>query len=155
MRDRRPLPGRHNVEVKELLDHGPGDAGEFIDTTGEGTIQIAPGVNSITITNTARGLLEICKAPIADLRQAATQPSFQFRIDGAGSPVVVQAGKCSPPRRVAVGTHTVTELNTQPNYELDLVRRAAASPSSRPDRELAKNLATKTVTRLGALWHAG
>ena len=33
------FPVGHNVEVKELLDHGPGDAGEFIDTTGEGTIR--------------------------------------------------------------------------------------------------------------------
>ncbi len=87
------FPVGHNVDVKEILNHDPGGDGEFIATSGEGTITIAPGVNSITITNTAMGLLEICKAPIADLRPATTQPKFQFRVDGGGVPVQVTGGQ--------------------------------------------------------------
>src|SRR4051812_43165319 len=64
------LPIGSTVDVEEtcgvltggLLDGG--DCNEFIDTTGEGDVTIAPGINTKTITNTARGLLEICKAPI-------------------------------------------------------------------------------------------
>ena len=87
---------------------------EFIDDERRGQITIAPGINTITITNTAKGLLEICKHAIDGLR---TQPTFQFRVDGGGL-ISVQAGKCTPPMRVSVGSHTVTEVAST-NYELD------------------------------------
>ena len=47
----------------------------------------------------------------------ATQPTFQFRVDGGGI-INVQAGNCSPPKRVSVGNHTVTEVAST-DYELD------------------------------------
>ena len=139
------FPVGHSVDVTENLDHSPGAAGEFIDTTGEGPITIAPGVNSTTITNTAVGLLEVCKAPIAELGRGVTQPKFSFRIDGGGT-IQVQAGKCSPPKRVAVGNHTVTELNTQPSYELDPNGPGGGIDVFPADRLVAKNLPNRTVT---------
>ncbi len=94
--------------VKE--DGLPSD--DFIDTTGEGTITIRPGINTITVTNTAMGQLEICKARIQylddrALRDAA-QPWFNFVVDGK-TKVQVRAGRCAPPLRVSVGNHTVVE----------------------------------------------
>jgi hypothetical protein len=139
------FPVGHSVDVTENIDHSPGAAGEFIDTTGEGPITIAPGVNSTTITNTAVGLLEVCKAPIAELGRGVTQPKFSFRIDGGGT-IQVQAGKCSPPKRVTVGNHTVTELNTQPSYELDPNGPGGGIDVFPADRLVAKNLPNRTVT---------
>jgi hypothetical protein len=140
------FPVGDTVSVTENLDHGSGGAGEFIDTTGEGDVTIVPGVNSVTVTNRAVGVLEICKAPIADLGRTVTQPKFSFRIDGGGAAIQVQAGKCSPPQRVAVGTHTVTELNTQQYYELDPNAPGNGITVFPADREIAKNLAGKTIT---------
>ncbi len=62
------LPIGATVTVTEDIDHSSGGDGEFIDTTGEGDITIAPGINTKTITNTAKGLLEICKAKIKYVR---------------------------------------------------------------------------------------
>jgi hypothetical protein len=102
------FPIGSTVNVTENLDHSPMAPGEFIDTTGEGPVVIANGVNTVTITNTARGLLEVCKARIAYLAATTPQPTFQFRIDG-GAIFNVRAGTCSMPKRVSVGNHTVTE----------------------------------------------
>ena len=44
-------------------------AAEFIDRTGEGEVTIAPGINTMTITNTAKGLLEVCKAQRFEVRR--------------------------------------------------------------------------------------
>ncbi len=129
--------------------NGDNHCNEFIDVSGEGEITIAPGVNTKTITNTAKGLLEVCKAKIqwrfdglkAELR---TQPTFTFRIDG-GAPFGVQAGKCSPPKRVSVGNHTVTESNGG-DYELDPDAPGYGITVFPADREVSKNLPTRTVT---------
>ncbi|MGZ8647398.1 MAG: DUF5979 domain-containing protein [Solirubrobacteraceae bacterium] len=143
------------VTVTEDLLHGPGDPGEFIDTTGEGDVVIAPGVNTVTVTNTARGLLEVCKARIPgeapvirDGRALAppqpVQATFRFRIDG-GAIFTVQAGKCSPPKRVSVGNHTVTEL-AESDYELDPAAPGGGIDVYPADRLVSKSLATRTVT---------
>jgi hypothetical protein len=125
--------------VTENLNHNPGQPGEFIDTTGEGPIVIANGFNSVTITNTARGLLEVCKLRITELGATITQPTFQFRIDG-GAIFTVRAGTCSLPKRVSVGNHTVTEVASD-DYEV------AAITVSPTDRLVGTaNLNTRTVT---------
>jgi hypothetical protein len=144
------------VTVTENLAHGPGDPGEFIDTTGEGDVVIAPGVNTLTVTNTARGLLEVCKAPIRPERAVIrldqlavpvptpVQPLFRFRIDG-GAIFTVQAGKCSPPKRVSVGNHTVTEV-AENDYELDPDAPGNGITVFPADREVSRSLASRTVT---------
>ena len=77
------FPTGNHVQVGEQ------NPGEFIDVSGEGTVTIAPGVNTITITNTAKGLLELCKARInfgprpIDV-PAPAQPYFYFRVDSGG-----------------------------------------------------------------------
>jgi hypothetical protein len=140
------------VGVGELLDRNPGGPGEFIDVTGEGDVVLAAGVNTVTITNTARGLLEVCKARVDfGPRSTATQPTFRFRIDG-GAPFNVQAGKCAPPRRVSVGNHTVTEagsttyINGVDPYELDPTAPGGGITAFPADREVNKNLNTRTIT---------
>jgi hypothetical protein len=135
-----------------LLDGG--DCNQFIDVSGEGEITIAPGINTKTITNTARGLLEICKAPIRTTRTVIlgngpvaappAQPTFHFRVDGGGV-INVRAGTCSLPMRVSVGTHTVTE-NAEQNYELDPYAPGNGITVNPADREISRNLATRTVT---------
>jgi hypothetical protein len=144
------FPIGSTVAVTENLDHSPGGAGEFIDTTGEGSVTIAPGVNTLTVTNTAVGLLEVCKAPVqfsgggAQAIAAIVQPTFQFKIDN-GAAFNVQAGKCSPPRRVSVGNHTVTEVAAN-DYELDASRADGGISVFPADREVSRNLNTRTVT---------
>jgi hypothetical protein len=131
------FPIGSTVNVTENLDHSPNAPGEFIDTTGEGPVVIANGVNNVTITNTARGLLEVCKTRIAEFARLTTQPTFQFRIDG-GAIFTVRAGTCSLPRRVSVGNHTVTEVASD-DYE---VYSIGVSP---PDREISTSPATRTA----------
>ncbi len=106
-------PVGSTVTVTENLNHSPGQPGEFIDTTGEGTFTIVAGTtNEVDITNTARGLLEVCKARIAYFDGTtgpyAPQPTFRFRLDG-GAIFTVQAGACVK-KTVSPGQHTVTEL---------------------------------------------
>jgi hypothetical protein len=147
------FPIGSTVTVTENLDRSPGAPGEFIDTTGEGPVVIAPGVNTATVTNTARGLLEVCKAPIRigletrDLVAApppVKQVAFQFRIDG-GAVFSVTSGKCSPPKRVSVGNHTVTEVAAN-DYELDPNAPGNGITVFPADREVSRSLATRTVT---------
>jgi hypothetical protein len=129
------FPIGSTVNVTENLDHSPMAPGEFIDTTGEGPVVIQNGVNTVTITNTARGLLEVCKLAVPGIN---TQPTFQFRIDGGGI-FTVRAGTCSTPRRVSVGNHTVTEVASD---DYDLVG-ISVSP---PDRLVSGTVASRTVT---------
>jgi hypothetical protein len=143
------------VDVEESLDHGNGQPGEFIDTTGEGPVTIAAGINTVTITNTARGLLEICKARVVfsgpgtiNYEQTPPppppQPTFTFRIDG-NLVVKVRGGTCSLPLRVSVGRHTVTE-NAEQDYELDPYAPGNGITVNPPANELSRNLNTRTVT---------
>src|SRR4051794_24367631 len=135
------FPIGSTVTVTENLDHSVGAPGEFIRTDGEGDVVIAPGINTKTITNTARGRLEVCKAPV---RGIDVQPTFQFKIDN-GAVFNVQAGKCSPPKDVSVGTHTVTE-GTSSDYELDSSRTDGGITVFPADREVSRSLSTRTVT---------
>jgi len=96
----------------------------FITTTSPATVTITPATaNTVTITNTAFGQLEICKDPVAGI---ATQPFFQYRIDGG--PIISQrAGICGPARNVSVGNHTVTEVASN-DYQVTGIR---VDPSGR------------------------
>ncbi len=139
------FPIGSTVTVTENLDNGPGGADEFIDKSGEGDVVIAPGVNTLTVTNKAVGLLEVCKAAVRFTTTAAVvQPTFQFKIDN-GAIFTVQAGKCSPPKRVSVGNHTVTEVAAN-DYELDASRADGGIAVFPADREVSRSLATRTVT---------
>ncbi len=149
------FPIGHTVHVEELRGIVVGDGGQplnsdFIDRSGEGDITIQPGVNTKTITNTARGLLEVCKAKVQfqngpnGLPPRAAQPVFQFKIDN-GAYFSVQAGKCSPPKRVSVGNHTVTEVQAS-DFELDSDRADGGIAVFPADRLVSKSLATRTVT---------
>jgi len=107
-------PVGNTVTVTENLDHSVGAPGQFIETTGEGTTTIQPGTtNTVTVTNTAKGQIEICKTRITYL--TGTQPTFTFRLDGML--VSVQAGKCSTGRLVTPGPHTVSEIASN-DYDL-------------------------------------
>jgi len=142
------FPIGSTVTVTENLDHTSGAPGEFIDTTGEGDVTIAPGINTKTITNTARGLLEICKHSVrfagAPAVAAIKQPDFRFKIDG-GNTLTIRAGTCSLPQRVSVGTHTVTELS-ETDYELDPYAPGNGITVNPADREISRNLSLKSVT---------
>ncbi len=140
------FPTGSTVDVEEnLAVFGIGQIdptrGQSIDTSGGGPITIAPGINTKTITNTARGLLEICKHTVVGMN---TQPTFQFRVDG-GTILNIRAGTCSLPMRVSVGTHAVTELAST-NYELDPNAPGNGITVVPADREVSRTLATRTVT---------
>lgn len=137
-------PVGNPVTVTENLDHSVGAPGQFIDTTGEGTTTIQPGTaNTVTITNTAVGLLEICKARIDYL--TGTQPTFMFRLDGT-SLVSVQAGKCSPGRRVTPGPHTVVEISSN---DYDLVAISATPPGRLTSSDVNSRTAVVNVPYAG------
>jgi hypothetical protein len=90
----------------------------FITTTSPQTTTIGPGTaNTVTITNTAFGLLEICKDAVAGVN---TQPNFQYRIDN-GAIITQRAGICGPARPVSVGNHTVTEVASN-DYQVTGIR---------------------------------
>jgi hypothetical protein len=145
------------VEVTEDLDHGVGQLGEFIDTTGEGTITIKPGINTITITNTPVGQLEICKAKIqysdryshkTSLNDAA-QPWFNFLVDGK-TKVTVRAGRCAPPLRVSIGQHTIVEQSYVRSVNNVPTGSAISMSSSASDYELDTG-GTVDVPLLGSI----
>jgi hypothetical protein len=144
------FPIGHTVDVRENLTAiGDGqidpNRGDFIDVSGEGPVVIKPGVNTITITNTAKGLLEVCKrAVVFESTLPLVQPTFRFKIDN-GAIFTVQAGKCSPPKRVSVGNHTVTEV-AEDSYELDPNAPGGGITAFPADREVSKNLPTRTIT---------
>ena len=126
-------------------------AGEFIDTTGEGDITIAAGHQHRHDHEHRQGPPRGLQGAIrSDVRRTLrspwqpTQPTFKFKIDG-GAIFTVQAGKCSPPKRVSVGNHTVTEVD-EDNYELDPDAPGGGITAFPADREVSKSLATKTIT---------
>jgi len=113
------------------------ESGQFITTTSPATTTITPGTaNTVTITNTAFGQIEICKDPVRGL---TTQPTFQFRIDG-GAIISVRAGTCSPARNVSIGNHTVVEVASN-DFEVSAI---TVNPADRIVG--AANLLTRTVT---------
>jgi len=112
------------------------ESGQFITQTGPVTRTIGPGINTVTITNTAFGQIEICKDPVRGL---TTQPTFQFRIAGGGI-ISVRAGVCSPARNVSIGNHTVVEVASN-DFEVTSI---TVNPA---DRLVGTpNLGTRTVT---------
>jgi hypothetical protein len=145
------FPVGSTVEVDESLDF-PG--AEYILASGPGCaydedgdleceVTIKPGINTLTVTNTARGKLEICKFVTDRLDTPESDHQFSFKIDG-GATIKVRANRCSPPQLVSVGDHTVTE-SPETNYELDpainggiVVTPAAA--------EKSRNLLARSVT---------
>ena len=113
------------------------ESGEFITNNSPQTTTIGAGTaNTVTITNTAFGLLQVCKDAVPGI---TTQPTFQFRIDG-GAIFTVQGNHCAPARRVSIGNHTVTELATA-NFELTAI---TVDPSGR--QVGAVDLANRQVT---------
>ncbi len=129
-------PVGHRVQVTEQ------DPGPYISRSGEGTSTIQPGINTVTITNTAQGLLRICKATVPGI---TNQPTFRFRIDGTGPYIPVKGGACSPAMPVSVGDHTVTE-SMEADYELDPNGPGMGITATPPSREQSKNLGTRSIT---------
>ncbi len=116
----------------------PDVAGNLVCST-----TIAPGINTVMVTNTAQGQLEICKKVSDRLEDPESGHLFVFRIDGAQ--LRIRPGTCSPPQLVSVGAHTVVE-SSEANYELDpnsAGRGIAVIPSG---AEASRNASTRTVT---------
>jgi hypothetical protein len=110
------VPVGTDVTVSEDLDYSVGSDAQYIDVTGQdSTITIKPGINTVTITNTPMGQLEICKARIEYANPRAlndnAQPYINFRVDNQSKLIQVRAGRCSMPLRVSLGQHTVTEVS--------------------------------------------
>ena len=118
-------------------------------------ITMAPGINTVTCTNTAQGKLEICKF----LREVQPEPGFPnpllereffFRID-SGPLIRVRPGRCSPPQLVSVGTHTVTEVADNPmggmqDFELDTSDPSGGIAVTPPEAEVSRNTLARSVT---------
>ena len=86
-------------------------------STGSVTVTVSAGANTTaTFTNDTQtnGWLEVCKKA-GDASVGTT--SFQFSING-GAQFTVQAGQCSQPFQVPVGTATIQEFQTDPNFTL-------------------------------------
>jgi hypothetical protein len=130
-----------NLPIGATVSLHEEDAGPFVDESGPSSITLASGINTATFTNTARGLLEVCKQPVRGIN---VQPTFTFRIDGAGM-LSVRAGTCSLPQRVSVGNHTVTELASD-NYELDPYAPGNGIKVSPATAEVSRNLNARSVT---------
>jgi len=112
-----------NFPIGATITLSEQNPGQFIDSSGPSSITLLPGMNQATFTNTARGLLEVCKTPVMGL---ATQPTFQFRVDGGGI-INVRAGTCTNPAlRVSVGNHTVTEV-ANANFDVSAINAIPAS----------------------------
>ena len=135
-------------------EHGRSARAAASSSTSHGPrveITIAPGINTATITNTAKGLLEICKHTVrrhprhaADVpRSASTAPAC----------INVRAGTCTPPHAgVSVGTphrqlrSPRPELRARPGQRgtgaSTVTTRAAGSSSRRPTARSAAALPT-------------
>jgi hypothetical protein len=124
------------------------DNGDYIKVDGEITednpLTIRPGINTVTITNTALGKLEICKFVTDPLTSPESNHQFKFRVDG-GAAIKVAANRCSTPMLVAPGPHTVSE-DTESNYELDPNAPGNGIVVTPPDAETGRNLITRQVT---------
>jgi hypothetical protein len=130
-----------NLPIGATVSLAEENPGQYIDSSGPSSITLASGINTATFTNTAKGLLEICKAPVIGIR---VQPTFVFRIDGGGI-LSVRAGTCSLPQRVTVGNHTVNEVAAS-DYELDPNAPGNGITVSPSTAEVNRSLNTRTVT---------
>jgi hypothetical protein len=90
---------------------------DYIRVTGEGTVVIKPGINTVTITNHALGKLEICKLAV-DRFRVNPNHLFTFMISGGVGTKKVRPGYCTPPILVTPGSYTITEA-LETNYEID------------------------------------
>jgi hypothetical protein len=155
------FPIGDTVDVYEKLGVFPG--GEYVQASGPRCenpfgelhcqITIAPGINTLTVTNKALGKLEICKF-LTDpetanyegfsTREEPDDHPFQFRIDG-GATIKVKPGRCSAPQLVSVGSHTVTEL-AETNFELDPEAPGKGIVVTPAAAETARNLLARSVT---------
>jgi hypothetical protein len=144
------FPTGHTVVVTENLPpaaftaaSGPGCAPDIGGNLACSTT-VAPGVNSVTVTNMAQGQIEICKRVTDTLAEPEAGRLFTFRIDGAQT-VRVRPGTCSPPQLVPVGSHTVAE-NAEQNYELDLNSTGRGIDVTPAGAEIGRNASARTVT---------
>ena len=128
--------------VGEQVQVSEGRAAATTSTSpARAVVTIATGINSITITNRAMGILELCKAPVGGL---TTQPTFRFRVDG-GSIIPVRAGACTLPMRVAIGQHSVQEL-AENDYELKPDAPGGGLDVTPADRLVTRNVGLRTIT---------
>ncbi len=131
------------VSIDELINN-PGWEGynPYIKVSGEGTVVIKPGINTVTVTNTAQGKLEICKF-VTDRITYTKQ--FTFNVSGGVGTVKVNAGRCSPPILVTPGTYTVTEASEN-DYELDTSHSTGGIAVTPSTAELSRNTLARSVT---------
>ena len=132
-----------NLPIGSVVGLSEENPGDYIDSSGPSSITLAAGINTATYTNTAKGLLEVCKAPLPPREFQTTEP-FTFKIDNSIT-LKVRAGTCSLPQRVSVGNHTVTESSST-NYELNPNAPGNGITVNPADREVSRNLLTRTVT---------
>lgn len=99
-----PLPATSTVTVTEAPM-----ANVVVTPSATQTVTASGNqIRMLTFTNAALGTIEVCKKPVAGINPG-NQPTFQFTVNGR-APISVQAGTCSQPIQVPVGTATVQEL---------------------------------------------
>ena len=136
------VPALNGLYIGELLSE------DYIKATGEGTVVIKPGINTVTVTNTARGKLEICKFVTDAIEGNLLTREFTFNVSGGVGSVKVRPGRCSPPILVTPGTYTVTEdLTGNPEFELDTSHVPSGGIAVTPSTaELSRNTLARSVT---------
>jgi hypothetical protein len=148
-----PVGGQVTVEEVFGAELGAADlrfdeTGQYIDVSGEITsddpLTIRPGINTVTITNTALGKLEICKFVTDAVTGNEAYHEFKFRIDG-GAAIRVRPNRCSTPQLVSPGEHTVTE-DPETNYELDPNAPGDGITVTPPGAETDRSLLGRSVT---------
>ena len=140
------------VSIDELINN-PGWEGynPYIKVSGEGTVVIKPGINTVTVTNTAQGKLEICKflnevQPEPGFPNPLLERTFTFNVSGGVGTVKVKPGRCSPPILVVPGTYTVTEA-LENDFELDTSHVPTGGIAVTPSTaELSRNTLARSVT---------
>jgi hypothetical protein len=116
--------------------------GTFIDSSGGGTVTIQAGTaNMSTVTNTARGLLRICKSAVPGI---AMQPTFRYRVDGGSYMSIAAGGPCLL-LRVSVGDHTIVEA-PEMDYELDPNAPGGGIVVTPSGRKVSSDPPNRTVT---------
>ena len=116
--------------------------GAFVDSQSVGTVRVGSGVSTLTVTNTASGVLEICKARIRRRRRPADLPL---------------PGRCERDHRERPGRQVLAapaRRDREPRGHRARRRRLRARRVTADggiavcpaDREVGKNLGTRTVT---------